>query len=834
MKRIVCTLVLVCGFVQADIDFTQIKGLYSVFKTNQYLSPLHGFAWWQSGYTEELYRTGDVRLNTIKLVRELFFLQNDDVTFSPTILSSKIATYLTPRAIGRILSTLDAANNDYDLEKELLRVLSQEIDMPVLVAQTSAAQERLRVQSVPLIAGARDQAQKFLVDRKKAEATLADEEEQIKALTQKLTNLRSHYKALGKRKAPEDQIAQKAREVELAQQELDQKQRDIELIRSNVKQIRKDLDTQENLASRFENKIKNAALATDALKGLVGLLNAAYQETLAGNQQCMPYTVHNVLLSFLWKKVSSKADFIRYYQTLDPSVFIDSAFLVANSSAQQKWLRESFPDRSYQSMVPQLTALLQQENPDIAAFVRDHYEQLISAWYSYTVYTSAFPPQVISDITIFQNIYFPDCGETALRNFLNNVIFDSIQGRLNFSVLEKSTTVNPKLKVFYTQHGALTKIQEPSVREAWAAVVAELNTSGQDADDVIDYRNAPEGVECEIAARSGIKNMRNVLRKLLGVTDFDDLIARLAPSRNIRMDVTLEPTDTNFGILHFTLDGTHSFDWDFEPNHFFIVTKPYYYSSEPVLYDAMRRIIGALKNDVAELVTNELIFNLVMLYRDKLRLFDDLMAQLLTQRFSYIYQAQAFSLFFETKYSEDKMAFITYALKTPALWHDQHIMATIKKQVRPLTKYLTQDSNLVSMLISSPAFASADYPFKNDLEVITRETIEFIKNKKPFLMPVVIDTILNENAEKFYNTIKKQPFTNAQLRTVASKSIKALNEVVNAHLKTMPVPLSVEDRGLVEDIYRAKNTDFDPIIEKRLTPVLIQEIQQSAAIDGRG
>ena len=93
--------------MQAEIPFTQIKGLYDPLqKEYKSLSPIHGFNWWQIGIIENMYRFGNPDDATIKLIQELFYLQFDRITFDTTHLKRKPATYFTPQTIGKILKEM--------------------------------------------------------------------------------------------------------------------------------------------------------------------------------------------------------------------------------------------------------------------------------------------------------------------------------------------------------------------------------------------------------------------------------------------------------------------------------------------------------------------------------------------------------------------------------------------------------------------------------------------------------------------------------------------------------------------------------------------------------
>src|SRR3990172_5271498 len=109
IKNLIALALLLTGpFAHAEIAFTDIKGMYTdIIDSKKHLSPVHGFNWFKTGIIENMYRYGDENDATIKLVKEIFFLQPDDVTFDTTQNPGKPANYFTATTIGKILNFLE-------------------------------------------------------------------------------------------------------------------------------------------------------------------------------------------------------------------------------------------------------------------------------------------------------------------------------------------------------------------------------------------------------------------------------------------------------------------------------------------------------------------------------------------------------------------------------------------------------------------------------------------------------------------------------------------------------------------------------------------------------
>ncbi len=111
-SRMIFSLILFMnGFVQADMPFTWIEGLYAVTGDNHYVSPINGLVWYRQNIVKNMYdiwrnQSEVIKDDTIKLIEEVFYLQRDGVSFLPTKRLDKPAAFFMPSTMGTIIKVM--------------------------------------------------------------------------------------------------------------------------------------------------------------------------------------------------------------------------------------------------------------------------------------------------------------------------------------------------------------------------------------------------------------------------------------------------------------------------------------------------------------------------------------------------------------------------------------------------------------------------------------------------------------------------------------------------------------------------------------------------------
>lgn len=834
MKKSIFLLCITFSILHAEIDFTQIKGLYTVFRKDSYLSPIHGFAWWNGGNIERLYRYGDPQHKTIQLIKELFYLNpGDGLTFGPTILPSKIGTYITPGAIGIIINTLELfadhqslkPHEEQELEKRLEEKLAQEINYESILGDTKQKQQSLRTALKSDISSAMEKSEEYqrkLPDLEKEKTKL---QSNVTRLKNKVTQLSGQRNALRKKRPLTDelteQIKDKEKEITLIKKDFEETQHASKQIQVQLKEYKSEIKKSQDAVRRYENKIRNAGLASGSLHEFVELIVRAFEESLPNRQQFLPFTIQNVMLGLLWKKVTIKQDFINYFSKLDRANFNDPSLLTEHSPTQRLWLKEQYNKKMYQTISSILMIILKtKDKKEKINLLRVNFEPLCAAWYSYDIFTSVFPPQVLSGWTTYQDIEFADCGSTSLRNALNNMIYQPEAGSLSLSELTTHFKISDALRGFYSQFGSVEQTLEEKTRKAWAAVTSGLNSEG---DNKIDYKSPPGNGFCEVAARSGIRNMNNVVRKLLGIDSIDKLDQ--LPHVSISKQLAKDP---NFGIYTFRINNKYTFKWYFEPVHFFVSIEPAYIKTDPTITQFMQSFDRFFQsgNSMSVYESNNRAVSLLSLYRDKLTLFDSLVNELNAQDFSEEFIHQMIITLFDSRTVSQKLIFIDELFNNMLARSKKANIELLKRFVHEMVYDVEQHyADIMVHILNSPVLENIDYPFYDDLETIIRTGINTIKAKYPQLMPSIVMAILNNKRAKFYGMLKKNiQFKPDQLIKIIQIKATPLYGIVKQFLERIKEPLNSVDRILIKEAYKNNIDLLIGVIQKRLNKDTIQSI----------
>ena len=836
MKKRIASILLVSCIASAEIDFTRIKGLYSVFRTQEYNSPLFGFAWWNGGQIEKLYRYGDSDHKMVQFIQDLFYLnQADGLTFAPTILPNKVGSYITLGAIGAVIRILNGyidkkslhPHEEQHLEKMLEDALEQELEFSARVASSKVEQERMRALRNPEIAQAKNDVIRFEKERVLIDQNRAQAERAVKDFQREMVKISSQRKALEKKKLANTelqiQIRAKEEELQAAHATLEKLQQEAGQAVMKSKAIKASIQHAVDTERLLENRIKNTLLDQGALNKFVKLMVGAFEESLSNNPKYLPFTVQNILLAMLWKKVAIKKDFILYFAKLDPSIFKDSSLLVDGSPTQHTWLEEQYDKKSYQSIAPLLKSI--EDEPDLTkrfTLLRNNFELLIASWYSYDVFTSVFPPQVLAGWTNYNGNDFADCGSTAIRNALNNLIYMPIAGTLHISRLLLVFKVNNRITNFYDRFGTVEQILEQKSRDAWVQVTSGLTAGSED--QKIDYKSPIGNGVCEIAARTGIRNINNVMRQLLGINSLNEF----SKLPNVQVVEQLGK-DPNFGVYTFILNNQYTFKWYFDFYHFFISIEPHYISTDPAISRFMQSIgtflqygqLAGMQQD------NNMVMALLLLYRDRSSLFMPVMRVLKAGEFPSWYRDQLIIGVFNANSLTQKIDFIRHVLADSVVRIDRGAIDLLKRLMREMINDVEQYyADIVRVIIESSVAQDTAYVYHRDFDDIVRRGMNLIKDNYPNLMPMIIEAILYNKRDKYYGMLKKDTlFTPAQLSMVVKNRAEILYDKVREYLLRIKIPLSNDDHLLIKDIYKARMEDLYPVMEKRIDKSILNMLQ---------
>ena len=471
---IVFLCVLLCPSpIKAVIPYTQLSGFFTAFKPEfSYLSPLHGFVWESSDFHRKIYRYGDETLGTTQLARLLFY-ENLPIglTFHKTTLDSRVATYFDEYDIGLLLGALTTS-----------RIQSQ---------------------------SAEKEDSQLICNIKKAVNTIFPDKNSL--------NLK-----LSEKKALDKTIFDKnmARVIETICQKIP------------------------------ENKIKKKS----AQKRMNEFRDFVFQSSPESGE--LEFSAENLLLSFLWCKVSLRENLFDYLRGLadgglDPQILFDDSVIIQYlESLKSKSINSNFQDslklkslwiKSHEPYKAQNAFSLGHTNfintrinlgidTGIGMSVLSNsaqYEKTIFSLFEWVLNGRMFPPQLPNirvqyrDTDINKSYAFFDCAEGAIRNILDNIIFDERDGKkvLDFSLLQEAfPNLSQGLKEFYlgaSGYGTLANRATQQAADAWAILLSKRGTT------VIGEPLYKYPGVCELRATQA--NALHVLSELLGesIESFD-------------------------------------------------------------------------------------------------------------------------------------------------------------------------------------------------------------------------------------------------------------------------------------------------------------------------
>ena len=220
----------------------------------------------------------------------------------------------------------------------------------------------------------------------------------------------------------------------------------------------------------------------------------------------------HALLGYMWSICDHKSELVEAYDAI--------GFIKPEQKARA--LREAYTEANYGEIK---RAIMEGSPLNLG---------VLFAGYGYEVYEKSLPPALGFSLAKVPSLYgqgshsYPDCGETALRNFFNILTYVG-GGNFNGERLTLASSKMDQIREFYGTFSTQSKQLSQPARDAWSNIIINLNANPQsdpssnfvDINDVY-YRgrntqgSLPEGFRfAEIASTPhGIINVLNVFARL--------------------------------------------------------------------------------------------------------------------------------------------------------------------------------------------------------------------------------------------------------------------------------------------------------------------------------
>jgi hypothetical protein len=383
-----------------------------------YLSPSQGAALWNSPYLKNLYDFGQDDDPVVQLIRQLFFLQHDGVTFDITSLPTKFAKYLSHENVGKIVGWLESSRSDEQVQKLLNGFIAE-------IEAMSVAHER----KIDVAGLARD--------RIKLEKELQEAEMTLRKANYGLETVKGKEKQ--KLQVLSDKTTEKRKKL-LAQL------------------AGKDLS---RLLAKDRMYEESRRVFRDSL------IRARSSDTLYP-----PHMATMILSAFAWRRAENIQQVVEYlwnvYQSLDGQTrakyFIDPS--LDKQGFFEGFVQQEFTPEDYE--VLKQSSL--EETKETAFY---NLENFLLMQFGYDLFIKSLPKVVPMRSGVAWGVEsFPDCGETSLLNFFVALLYDPRAHSFDVSILER-LGADQKLIKFFSQQNVLSRLYGKEIHDEWAAVVAD-------------------------------------------------------------------------------------------------------------------------------------------------------------------------------------------------------------------------------------------------------------------------------------------------------------------------------------------------------------------------
>lgn len=562
------------------IPVSEIDGVHALFKVEfRHYSPLQGMIFSYNNYINNLHRYGDKDQEpAAALVQELFhILPGGEI--QPTHAGRNAGAHLSPGLIGDIFQEIERLKSQSNhqtlvaIQQQLSEVISKHEDY-------RANTEKLQDDAL--------KAKMALQELYQKDNEAAGVRQRIKELEGDIIKLNRHkIKRLKKEQRKADERRQTEIEREVQQLTTQNEQTEVEL-----KELRSHIVT----SLDFKIALKNLHRAEDAveleLQSRAALANIMaqsfelYEFAVDAEEtrhfHLFQYSTTAILLAYIWRKYDSIGAFQAYFEAMDHMGALNASLsyvmdLICSRCAHSSHSSDN-SDASVKSSHTQgsSTETYLKRESNIPTTI--HRTLKIRPGWSPSEIEKAARitisnpdnddrPTVIvfSYVTWAAYSEFPDCGETALRNLLNQLVFNPDTGKFDSEVLEELKekhypAMSDALIQFYQRNDTPQDSVDIRVAVEWIHVVSQLNKlRGWTKDHAMHIKYRREKEEQNIA--SPLRNALHVINGLLGVDNIEgpELVRNLSDQinnlRGLDLEVDLSGVKSDgFGVLALSAD----------------------------------------------------------------------------------------------------------------------------------------------------------------------------------------------------------------------------------------------------------------------------------------
>jgi hypothetical protein len=497
-------------------------------------SPFIGLMFARNNLIENLYKYGDPNDPLTQLVHHLFhMLPGGDI--QPTHVHRNATAHLSAAIVGSLFEEWHRSPSDENLPARFQKCISEQKDY-----------QEGRNEARDLLEKAQH-CQRDLIRKDQASEPYRDE---IKSIEGDVIKYNKH---LLKRMGPDESEGEK----KIIEQIIEKGKQQVEELRAKYIVTSADKKEARKAVKRAEDALKQEQEHLNEFAQTLASCFSKYDASLSDTPQSH-ITTTAILLAFLWRKYDHLTALGPYFQSLGRIGKLNVPIHDILSLLDRRYGKShSLANNNKKGRFRVFGRVLRRSWPS---------DKLVEATLVVTGPPSALdrPPVIpFSYVTWAAYSKFPDCGETALRNLMNQILFRADTQMFDADLLVELKEkyypdISPRLIRFYQRNSCPRNATDQAISLEWINVASKFNTAlNITRGPRIRYRR--EELEQNIA--SPLSNLMRVVNALFGIRPVNDMaqllqvvnrINELRPRQHLILDFKKIKPD-GFGTLSLSV-----------------------------------------------------------------------------------------------------------------------------------------------------------------------------------------------------------------------------------------------------------------------------------------
>lgn len=566
----------------AGLGLTDLAGTHKLFDSKtQQLSPVFAMIYANNGLLEACFDqgqsadvdglkvgeredlsqekagTGEARVDRMALASALFsVLPGGDI--APTHQAKNVASHFNASLLGKLVAlvatgpALSASSSSRTITQRVKAVIEGDADYQASIAKARGEVSELKA------------ARAALLERNEQEQSLVAEKQKIQ---KEVARLKRDIKQLEKGKGAQENAAARKTDLQMQIQSREEKLKAFPAallskgeLKSQLRKLDYQIATQDTESPEYEAQL-------ESFSALLGRMSS---ESSGAAGDAIP-----LLQVLFWRNARDTSDLVDYLSALNDAQLLNPKSwpkvrdrLLGASTAQGagKVSLESVSAAKQNKLVGQFPFAWNK-----SGFVTKRLDTALAVLMAGGKEKAVAPVVPFSYVRWATYSSFPDCGENALRNVFNQLLYDPQNKCFDPQRLVqlKNTTLpnmSDKLIDFYRKHSSLENMLDKSAAKDWLATVSDLNARDLPCEPV-HYRK-----DGRTHVASPMHNLERVVARLTGIESdkpMEAFVSLLAAATDREMSVDRSGVcEAGFGNQVLSVGGSRFVLSAFKPIHF--------------------------------------------------------------------------------------------------------------------------------------------------------------------------------------------------------------------------------------------------------------------------